>query len=400
MTNKKNIVPPLLQEDLEHVLTHTKPLWEQVRGGRIFVTGATGFFGTWLLETFLYANDQLKLGAELVGLSRNPAAFAAKAPHIVNHPAITMHAGDVRDFIFPNPTFTIRDGDLSQYTRPQNDFLNHSCMKHTTHDFKNDFETKSSQNLIHSNSESRVGKFSHVIHAGTTSSAPVPPLEMLETITRGTRRALDFAVACEAKRFLFVSSGAVYGDARSEQHRFSEEDSTAPDPMNAASAYGEGKRFAELLCRLYHDNHQLETTIARCFAFVGPHLPLDAHFAIGNFLRDALEKKPIVIKSDGQSQRSYLYAADLMIWLWTILFKGEPCRPYNVGSEHALTIKQLAEKVHETLQLNESVQIGTGGKTSCYVSDTTRAQQELSLKEWVSIEESVRKYFDWAAEIT
>ena len=341
MSNKKTIFPPLPREDLEHVLTYTKPFWEQVRGGRIFVTGATGFFGTWLLETFLHANDQLKLRAELVGLSRNPAAFAAKAPHIVNHSAITMHAGDVRDFIFPE------------------------------------------------------GKFSHVIHAGTTSSAPVPPLEMLETITRGTRRTLDFAVACEAKRFLFVSSGAVYGEVRSEQHHFSEEDNTAPDSMNPNSAYGEGKRLAELLCRLYHDNHSLETTIARCFAFVGPHLSLDAHFAIGNFLRDALEKKPIVIKSDGQSQRSYLYAADLMIWLWTILFKGEPCRPYNVGSEHALTIKQLAEKVHETLQLNKSVQIGTGGKTSCYVPDTTRAQQELRLQEWVSIEESVRKYFDW-----
>ena len=341
MTNKKIIFPLLPREDLEHVLTHTKLLWEQVRGGRFFVTGATGFFGIWLLETFLHANDQLKLGVELVGLSRNPAAFAAKAPHIVNHPAITMHAGDVRDFIFPE------------------------------------------------------GKFSHVIHAGTTSSAPVPPLEMLETITRGTRRALDFAVASDAKKILFVSSGAVYGEAPSKNHYFSEEDFTAPDSMNAASAYGEGKRLAELLCRLYHDNHQLETTIARCFAFVGPHLPLDAHFAIGNFVRDALEKKPIVIKSDGRSERSYLYAADLMIWLWTILFKGEPCRPYNVGSEHALTIKQLAEKVHDTLQLNESVQIGTDGKTSFYLPNTTRAQQELGLKEWVTIEESVQKYFNW-----
>lgn len=332
---------PLPSEDLEHVLMHTKPLWEQLRGGRVFVTGATGFFGTWLLETFLHANDQLKLGAELVGLSRNPAAFAAKAPHITNHPAIKMHAGDVRDFIFPK------------------------------------------------------GKFSHVIHAGTTSSAPVPPLEMLETITRGTRRALDFAVACEAKRFLFVSSGAVYGEASSEDHHFSEEDSTAPDPTNSNSAYGEGKRLAELLCRLYHDNHQLETTIARCFAFVGPHLPLDAHFAIGNFLRDAFGKKPIVIKSDGRSQRSYLYAADLMIWLWTILFKGEPCRPYNVGSERGVSIKALAELVQQVLRLEQKIEIGTGSKASFYIPETKRVQQELGLREWVSLEEGVRRHFVW-----
>ncbi|MBM3856399.1 MAG: NAD(P)-dependent oxidoreductase [Verrucomicrobia bacterium] len=339
--SKNKISKTLPQEDLEHVLMYTKPLWEQLRGGRIFVTGATGFFGMWLLETFLHANEQLDLGAELVGLSRDPAAFAAKAPHIVKSPAIKMHAGDVRDFIFPKE------------------------------------------------------KFSHIIHAGTTSSAPVPPLEMLETITRGTRRALDFGVACEAKRFLFVSSGAIYGEAPSAQYYFSEEDQTAPDPMKAGSAYGEGKRLAELLCRIYHENHSLETTIARCFAFVGPHLPLDAHFAIGNFLRDALEKKPIVIKSDGGSERSYLYAADLMIWLWTILFQGEPCRPYNVGSERSISIKALAELVRETLDPQQKIQIGIGGKTSFYVPSTKRAQEELGLKELVTLEEGVRRYFDW-----
>jgi len=341
MKNKKTIFSPLPEEDLEHVLTHTKPLWEELRGGRIFVTGATGFFGIWLLETFLHANERLNLGAELVGLSRDPAAFAAKDPHVTNHPAIKMYAGDVRDFIFPK------------------------------------------------------GKFSHVIHAGTTSSAPVPPLEMLETIVQGTRRALDFTVTSGAKKFLFVSSGAVYGEAPSEQHHFSENDHTAPDPMQPSSVYGEGKRLAELLCRLYYENHQLETTIARCFAFVGPHLPLDAHFAVGNFLRDALEKKPIVIKSDGRSERSYLYAADLMIWLWTILFQGEPCRPYNVGSERSISIKGLAELVQQALQIEQKIEIGTGGKTSFYVPDTKRAQQELGLKEWVSLEEGVRRHFDW-----
>lgn len=341
MINKKNFFSPLPQEDLEHVLTQTKLLWEELRGKRVFVTGATGFFGTWLLETFLYTNEQLNLGAELVGLSRDPASFKARAPHITHYPAIKIHAGDVRDFIFPE------------------------------------------------------GKFSHVIHAGTTSSAPVPPLEMLETITRGTQRTLDFAVTCGVKRFLFVSSGAVYGAAPSKHYRFSEDDEITPDPMKTSSAYSQGKRQAELLCRLYHDNHQLETTIARCFAFVGPHLPLNAHFAIGNFLQNTLEKKPIVIKSDGRSERSYLYAADLMIWLWTILFKGKSCYPYNVGSERRVSIKELAELVQQVLGSQQEIQMRSGGSTSFYVPQTSRAQEELGLKEWVSLEEGVKKYFDW-----
>ncbi|MBX9742539.1 MAG: 2-amino-4-hydroxy-6-hydroxymethyldihydropteridine diphosphokinase [Chthoniobacterales bacterium] len=57
--------------------------------------------------------------------------------------------------IHTSPTFAIRDGDLLQYTQPQNDLLNRLCVTHTPHDFKNHFETKSSQNIIHPNSESR-----------------------------------------------------------------------------------------------------------------------------------------------------------------------------------------------------------------------------------------------------
>lgn len=333
--------PPLPLDDLGHVLIHTKPLWEPFRGQRIFVTGATGFLGTWLLETFAFINETLALEAELVGLSRNPDAFYKKVPHLAPCKAIALHQGDVRDFSFPE------------------------------------------------------GKFSHVIHAGTTSSAPVPPLEMVDTILFGTRRTLDFAVAAGVKKFLFVSSGAVYGELASGTKPVTETASTAPSPMNPASAYGEGKRMAELLCALYHDRYKLETTIARCFALAGPHLPLEAHFAIGNFIQAALEKKPIVIKSDGSSKRSYLYAADLAVWLWTLLFKGKACHPYNVGSEEGLSIKELAEQVKKTLGLKAPIQLGSGGISTSYVPDTRRAKQELGLKEHITLETSIQKHFDW-----
>ncbi|MCE9587112.1 MAG: NAD-dependent epimerase/dehydratase family protein [Verrucomicrobia bacterium] len=335
--------PPLPEEDLEHVLAHTRPLWEQFRGARIFVTGATGFFGIWLLESFAYANESLSLGSELVGLSRDPKAFEAKAQHLVDHPSISLIKGDVRDFEFPE------------------------------------------------------GAFSHVIHAGTTSSSPVAPLEMLDTIIKGTRRTLDFAVASGAKRFLFVSSGAVYGKQPPEVTHLSETYQGAPDPMDQNSAYGEGKRVGELLCAIVHQEHGLDTTIARCFAFVGPHLPLDAHFAIGNFIRDAMKGDQIKVKN-GTPYRSYLYAADLAIWLWTILFKGAACRPYNIGSDQEITIAHLAETVASTLggSVLPSDSISNfNSPASRYVPSVKRALSEMDLNMKIPLRESLLRTASW-----
>jgi dTDP-glucose 4,6-dehydratase len=171
---------------------------------------------------------------------------------------------------------------------------------------------------------------------------------MLDTIIQGTRHTLDFAVATGAKRFLFVSSGAVYGKQPPDMTHVPETYAGAPDSMDPNSAYGEGKRVGELLCAIANKEHGLETTIARCFAFVGPGLPLNAHFAIGNFIRDAMKGEMIQVK-DGSPYRSYLYAADLAIWLWTTLFRGQSCHPYNVGSDQAITIANLAHTVASTL---------------------------------------------------
>jgi dTDP-glucose 4,6-dehydratase len=345
--------PAVPTADLDHVLAHTEGLWEALRGQNIFVTGGTGFFGRWLLETFAYANERLGLGAHLAALTRNPDAAVAKAPALAASPAIRFIRGDVRHL-------------------SRDSILPHLPQGHS-------------------------GEFAYIIHAATESGSTLgqdDPLAMFDTVVHGTRAALDFAVASGTTRFLLTSSGAVYGRQPSELTHVPESYVGAPDCMKASSAYGEGKRAAELLCACYHGNHpMLQPLIARCFAFVGPFLPLDVHFAIGNFIRDLLRGGPVRVAGDGSPYRSYLYAADLAAWLWTILFRGEPLLPYNVGSDDAIDIEALANLVawHGEPRCEVSVAKKRNSTTAParYVPDVTRITSSLHVSQWIGLEDSI-----------
>lgn len=332
--------------DLDYIVKRTEALWENLRNQSLLITGGTGFFGCWLLESFVWANRKLDLNASVVVLTRNPEHFAKKCPYLFSEPSILFYQGDVRDFKFP--------------TR----------------------------------------KFSYLIHAATEAASNLNktnPKLMLETIIQGTTRTLEFARQTGVQNFLLVSSGAIYGKQPStlshltEDYQFSDRD--ADD-----SAYAWGKRKAEDICAQYAERYDLTIKIARCFAFVGPYLPLDAHFALGNFIRDGLNQRPIVVHGDGSPYRSYLYAGDLAVFLWTILFSGQTMRPYNVGSEEALTIKELAQRVANNFASGREVHIKkvpTNQLPERYVPDITRAKKELGLIPGIDLEQSIRATINW-----
>ncbi len=119
------------------------------------------------------------------------------------------------------------------------------------------------------------------------------------------------------------------------------------------------------------------------FALIGPHLPLDRHFAIGNFMKAALDGTDIVIEGDGTPHRSYLYAADMAAWLWAVLLRGRTATAYNVGSEESLSIIELAARVRDMLDPNIAIHIRKqprpGAEPQHYAPDTARARSELSL---------------------
>jgi len=337
---------PLPQEDLYSICDQAAAMWSELRGGKIFLTGGTGFFGCWLVESFLAANHRFDLNAELTVLTRSPERFLEKCPHLVGKTALRLLRGDVRTFAFPD------------------------------------------------------GQFPHVIHAATETS-PKPnkerPLESLSTIVQGTQRTLEFAATHGTKKFLFISSGAVYGPQPESISHIIEDYPGAPAAIDPGTVYANGKRTAELMCVLYADS--MEIKIARCFAFVGPHLPLNAHFAIGNFIEDAMRGGPIRVNGDGTPKRSYLYASDLVVWLWTMLFNAPSKVAFNVGSDEALSIRDLAETVAAAIRPGATVEVARqpipGSPLLQYVPSVDRAWSQLRLKVNIPLQEAIRRTAAW-----
>lgn len=349
---------PLPPEDLAHVMTHTRDMWEDVRGQRVFMTGGTGFVGTWLLESLLWANDHLALQARVAVLTRDPQRFRREAPHLALHPMVDLVAGDLLRFDFPD------------------------------------------------------GPYPFVVHAATESSAQPDAAHVLKAFTRdvdGTRRLLDLACGHGVRRFLFTSSGAVYGAQPPAMTHVAEDYAGAPSTLDAGSGYAQTKRVLEAMVAMYGRANAFDPVIARLFAFVGPRLPLDAHYAVGNFIGDALRGGPIRIAWDGTPFRSYLYAADLAIWLWTMLFRGQAALPYNVGSPDALSIRDLAQTVASVVAPEASIETArkaTAGLPPLrYVPCTQRAETTLGLRPLVSLEDGIRRTASWhragtACEVT
>jgi dTDP-glucose 4,6-dehydratase len=204
---------------------------------------------------------------------------------------------------------------------------------------------------------------------------------------------LDFAVSCGARRFLLASTGGVYGRQSPSMSAIPEDYCGIPDPLDVRNVYSVAKRAAEHLCVLYAEEHGLEVVIARCFAFVGEDLPLNVHYAIGNFIRDALWSDEILVNGDGTPIRSYLDQRDLANWLMTLLRDGKAGEAYNVGSDREISIADLAHLVRDLVSPDKPVRILAkpvdNAERSRYVPDISKIRGHLGLKPRYTLEESI-----------
>ena len=308
---------------------------------QLLLTGGTGFFGRALLRHYLAHGQETRLG--IVVLSRDPERFQAAYPELAACPGLTFHKGDIQ---------------------------NRSSLPWD--------ET-----------------FSHVLHAATDSTLgpSLSPLQRFQQIVEGTTNILDLAVATGARRFLLTSSGGIYGPQPSDLEAIPEDWPGSPPMDEPSTAYSQAKRAAEHLCALYREAHGLETVIARCFAFVGQDLPLNAHFAIGNFIQDALSGEQIIVAGDGTPLRTYLDQSDLAHWLWTLMTDGRDGETYNVGSDRVISIAELAHLVRDLLAPSKQVRImgrpQPAGARNRYVPSIDKIKMHCSISPAVSLEHSI-----------
>lgn len=277
----------------------SKPL--NLSGHHLFVTGGTGFLGRTLLDYIDECAREHGTDFRVTVMTRDPQTFVHRWSRYDHMPWLRFTAGALHQF--PSADKSVTD----------------------------------------------------VIHAAGQSHVDMDPAAWIADTVSGARGALEWTIASGATRFVLISSGAVYGQQPPEISGFKESFQSAPDPALISSVYGQAKRIAEQLCTVYRDRYGLSTCVARCFALVSPHVPLNGKFAIGNFIRDALQSDAIVISGDGEAVRTYLYGRDAAHWILTMLLRGKGGEAYNVGSDEPISIRQLAELVAAQLAPQKSI---------------------------------------------
>jgi dTDP-glucose 4,6-dehydratase len=315
---------------------------------RILFTGGTGFFGKAVLRHLLElsADARRSLVTSVTVLSRHPDRFLRDHPEFAALDWLTFHRGDVE----------------------------------------------------HIKSLPASGEYTHLLHAAadSTNVLHLQPWQRYEQIVRGTGNMLEFAAKRGIRRFLLASSGGVYGPQPEHLDAIPETYNGMPDPLCAANAYGVAKRQAEHLCALYAERFGIEPVVARCFAFVGEDLPLDVHFAIGNFLRDSLFADKIVVRGDGTPVRSYMDQYELARWLIALLARGAPGCAYNVGSPEPIAMGELAHLVSDVLGTGKPVTIlaasnADNAQRHRYVPDVSRARTELQLVNKIGLARAIER---------
>ena len=331
-------------EDLKYSEDQLGSLVDNLRGATIFLAGSTGFIGKCLIETLVWLNRSKNLNLKIHSVSRDPEKFFALYPHFKNYFEFHLLKGDIRD---QRISFEGRTIDM-------------------------------------------------LIHAATDVVSEAFPEDLFDSCARGTENLLDFARRNCCKKFLLLSSGAIYGKLPKNLDSFPESLRGGVDLSSPKSAYALGKQVSEWVVQL--NSQKMDVMIARCFAFVGPYLSIDGHFAIGNFIRDVIVNKDIEINGDGTPLRTYLYTSDLCVWLLKILLCGESGDVFNVGGNEVISIAELAALVNSIGDSKVNIRLHQTSKNQSadvYIPNIDKIFSKLGLCPSIDLKLAIKKTLNW-----
>jgi len=282
----------IIRADLERIASADLP-WSDLSARSVMVTGGSGFLASYLVKSLLAASDLHGLQLQVTCVSRSSRSVQSRLAEYLAHPGLRIVNHDIAQ---PLPL-----------NFPVADFIIHSASQASP-------------------------KFYGVDPVGTIMAN-----------TAGTMYLLEHAVRNHSSRFLFFSSGEVYGLPVKPELSVTESDYGYVDPIQVRSCYAESKRIGETMCAAWSHQYGLHTSVVRPFHTYGPGMMLDDGRVFADFVADVVACRDIVLKSDGLAQRPFCYIADATIGFLTVLLKGETAQAYNVANpESEVSMRDLA----------------------------------------------------------
>ena len=311
---------PVIEQDLRTIASQPLP-WAELAGKVVLVSGAGGFLPAYMVELLLWLNEQRngERPTRVVGLVRNAEKASVRFAAYHDRDDLQLIEQDVCT------PFTI-DGPVD-----------------------------------------------YIIHAASQASPKfygIDPVGTLLANVIGTRNLLELARQKSSKRFMFFSSGEVYGAV--SHNNPAERDYGYLDPLDVRSCYGESKRMGENMAVSWHYQFGIPIVIVRPFHTYGPGMALDDGRVFADFVADVVAHRDIVMKSDGAAVRAFCYLADAVAAFFTVLLKGGDGQAYNIGNDQAeSSVIDLAELLAATfLDRNIKVQRHKPPAGNAYLQST------------------------------
>jgi nucleoside-diphosphate-sugar epimerase len=266
--------------------------WDKFHCKKILITGASGLIGTFIIDVLMYRNNEYNDNIMIYALGRNKSKINERFNVYINSP----------NFIF----------------------IEHDIQRPISNKFEVDY-------IIHGASNT------HPIAYATD------PINTIMLSVLGTKNILEFALQQNVRRVLFLSSVEIYGENRGDVERFNEGYCGYIDSNTLRAGYPEGKKTAEALCQAYISKENMDIVIARCCRVYGPTMGKDDSKVIAQFIRNTVNNKPIVLKSNGEQRYSFCYVSDICTGLLTLLLKGKKGEAYNISQDDDIPLHTIAD---------------------------------------------------------